>query len=480
MLSRVTHIALAVALTASLAGAPSAGADDAAAVAAYKTARAELLPKLRALAQWSESGQFFLERNRACEAIVVFEPDDEDARRTLHYARGKDGSWQRGIVPKSSPPDPEHAAEVAARHEETFAAFRAAVLGLVAAKDADVATRERALDELVGAEPDCAQARAANREILVGDKWVLQETAASKPRRKAVQAAIDAARKSCPAPEKGTPSAQESALATWSDVRDVGMVRVLGAPQTAEADQIARNASVLFSTCALVTGVPTPPKTHVKLLVFPSKTEGLAVVANDKRLDAEDRAFAKTLGGSFSVPKSDDVYVWNPKATARVESSMRNVVVEMLWRAFAVKGKPIWAREGVCHWYSEILLGTHECFFVRRTEYADPAKKPDDLHKRLFDDAVDWMVEARALDKAGKWPDLRISLACDANTATAEDALAAYCVARYLIEGRPDAFGDAMRAVGAAKTSPDVVAASLGSTVEGLDRRLRRWLRETK
>jgi hypothetical protein len=477
-MSRRGRVAVACVVFVSLAGAPRAEGVDA--VGAYKKAREELVPKLRALAAWSETGQFFLERNRACEAILAFEPDDDAARRTLHYARDKDGKWQRGIVPKSSPPDPEHAAEVAAKHEDAYASFRVAALALVAGKDGDVATRERALDELVAVEPDCAEARAADREELVDGKWTLVETGKSKARRKEIVAALDAARKTCPAPTTGTPNAAESAIAAWSDVREVPMVRVLGAPKTLEADAIARNASVVFATCALVTGVPTPPKTRLHFFVFPNRTEGLAVVARDKRLDAEDRAFAKSLGGSFAVPKSDDYYVWSAIPAARVESGMRLVVSEILWNAFGPTAKTVWAREGACHWYSEILLGTHHCHFVRRSEYADPAKKKDDLAKRMFDDAVDWAAEARALDQAGKWPDLRITLACDANNATAEDTLAAYCLARYLIEGRPDAFATAMRAVGAEKSSPDTVAASLGATVDGLDRRLRRWLRETK
>jgi len=475
---RVTHIAIVLASATALVAARSSAADGVDAVGAYRKARAEAPAKLRALAEWSEAGQLFLERNRACEAVLALEPDDESARRTLHYARGKDGQWTRGIVPKSSAPDAEHAAEVAAKHEEAFAAFRGAVLGLVAGKEGDIPTRERALDELVAFEPDCAEARAADRQELVDGKWMLAETATTKRRRKDLLAAVETARKTCPAPTKGTPTADEVALATWTDVRDGGTVRVLCAPKVPEADVIARNADIVTSIFPAVSGVAVPATGRVRMFVYANKTDGLAGLERDKRLTADDRAWAKDLA-SFNVPKTYDVHVWHSEKT-RVESCLRRMVAECLWRSLAVKNTPMWAREGTNHWYSELLLGTHACYYLRRTEYAEAKKERDELHKRLFDDAVDWMMEARTLEKTPRWPDLRISLSCDSNTSTAEDTLAAYCLVRYLIEARPEMFANVMRAFAEAKSSPDIVAASLGATVEGLDRRLRRWLRETK
>ncbi len=456
-----------------------AGTDDSESIAAYRKARDELVPKLRALVAWCDAGQFFQERNCACEAVLAFEPDDEAARRTLHYSRGKDGRWTRGLIPKSSPPDAEHAAAVAAKHEDAFAEFRAAALRLVDDADAPTAGRERALDELIGVEPDCTDARAADREELVGGRWLLQETALAKRRRRELVEAIDAAKKACGPATKSGLAGDEASLASWSDVREIGPLRVLAGPNVPEAEAAARAGAVVLSTCRETTGRATPTTGRLRLYLFADKTEGLAAVARDKRLTADDRAWATELT-TFPVPMTDDTYIWSHDPGARVEAAMRCVVGECLWRMFFVKSKPVWAREGTCHWYSEILLGTHDCYFMKRTEYGDAQKEAADLHKRLFSDGSDWLAEARALEKSPRWPDLRLSLARDASTATSEDALVAYCLARYLIEGRPEKFGDVMRAVGAAKTSPDLVAATLDATVEGLDRRLRRWVRETR
>jgi hypothetical protein len=476
----VTHIAFALASATALVAARPSAADGVDAVGAYKKARDEALPKLRALAAWCEGEKLILERDRACEGVLALDPDDAAARKTLHYSRGKDGKWTRGIVPRSSPTDPSRAAEMSAKRADAIGAYRARVFELIHADDAPVADRERALDELVGVDPDDAETRAATRETRVGDKWLLSETVTAKTRRKELVAAVAAARKAGAPPDKSPPSADESAICSkWTDVRDIGLVRVLGGPNVLEAESVGRAADIVLTTCKAVTGVDSSPKVRVRLFMFCGLPDGLAAVNRDARVSAEDREWAKSLT-SFPVQDTNDVYVWPADAATRVESGLRQVVIECLWRAFAVKSKPIWAREGLCHWWSEAVLSTHFCFFLRKSEYADPTKKADDLHKRLFENASDWLAEARALEKGPNWPDLRVTLARDASTATAEDALVAYLLTRYLVEGRPDVYADVMRAVGSGATPDAWTGSVLGSTVEGLDRRLRRWLRETK
>ncbi len=62
---------------------------------------------------------------------------------------------------------------------------------------------------------------------------------------------------------------------------------------------------------------------------------------------------------------------------------------------------------------------------------------------------------------------------------TTEEILVGYLLARYLVDGRPEDTPAALAAIGKGTGPDDWCASVLQSTVPGLERRLRRWIRET-
>ena len=73
-----------------------------------------------------------------------------------------------------------------------------------------------------------------------------------------------------------------------------------------------------------------------------------------------------------------------------------------------------------------------------------------------------------------------MALGRDVNAMTTEDLLVSYLLARYLIEGRRADVADVLRSAGKGEAPETWVESRLGMTVDGLDRRLRRWVRESK
>src|SRR5438093_1346716 len=78
-------------------------------------------------------------------------------------------------------------------------------------------------------------------EARVGEKWVMAETAASKARRTAIQAAIQAAKSGAPKPGALSADQAEAGLVPeWKCGAQTPDVRVLGTCDAAECERIAQ------------------------------------------------------------------------------------------------------------------------------------------------------------------------------------------------------------------------------------------------
>ena len=62
----------------------------------HRLAVVDLVAELDRLAIWCErKGGVDLERDRACELILFFEPDHKQARKLLGFRRDRSGRWSR-------------------------------------------------------------------------------------------------------------------------------------------------------------------------------------------------------------------------------------------------------------------------------------------------------------------------------------------------------------------------------------------------
>ena len=448
--------------------------------AAYKKARAELVPRLEALAAWCGAEKLPLDRRRALDAILAIDPDNAGARKAVRSTKGKDGKWTPPAAPPAGRTDVTRLGDVKGKRDEAIGAFKTSVLELAAAADVSIAVREQAVGELLGVSPDDDDARTANHEERSGDGWGLVETGAARIRRRELIGAVEEARAKCPVPEKSTANAFELALAPkWFDVRVVPAVRVLAAPNAFEAEPVARTVTVARGIYEAALGATPPDVPDLRMFLFAEKDEAFAAIDRDARAPAEERKFARTLM-AWWVPKENDVYIWAATGAERVEWGLRYAVATYVQMQLGIKARQGWVWEGVGHWFADVVCGTHKTWFVRRSEYADAANATDALRKRLTDGPSDWLGEGRDLEKSGRWPDLRVALGRDVNAMTTEDLLVSYLLARYLIEGRRADVADVLRSAGKGEAAEAWVASRLGMTVEGLDRRLRRWVRESR
>jgi hypothetical protein len=473
---------VALVVSTSLFGARGAAAHDGDAVARFRKARAEVVERLEAFATWCGSNNCPGDRDRAYETVLEIEPDDASARKALHYERGKDGKWRRSGQGSSSQTDPARAADVADRRDAAVRELRDAALSLLFEADVPFDVRERAVDDLLVVDPSSPEGRSANHEKNVDGKWLLEETVVARRRRGELTKAVADARRAASQPTKSAPSAEETAIVpNCGPAFRNAAVRVVGGPGTGEAEEVARVIEALGRVYADALGDPAPKYAAYRVWLFASHDDGLAAMDRDPRFTQEERTFNR-IGGSGWCSKAFECFVWQETPEDRVEVSMRQTLGAHMRATYGVDAKNGWAFEGVGQWFSDVVVGRHRCFFVRPTDYsrqADPALI--ELRRRLMLPESDWLAEARDLERSPRWPDMRVLLGRDVNALTLEDSLAAYALARFFIEGRPPhETSDVMRCV-AKGGNPDAwIGPRLGMTLEHLDRRLRRWVRESK
>ncbi len=450
--------------------------------AGWRREKEATIVRLREAAKWCEEHKAFTERNTAYEVLLGVLPDDPAARRALRYFRAKNGKWQRAeSAAKPEPTPADVAPQAAAKIADALAPARALVDEITAA-EVPLDVRERVLEEATSLFPDAADLREANGEVKRGNLWVLRETANRFERRKQIVEDLEAARK-LPEPERLEATAEENALGgPYVEAFGAPLIRVLGAKGTAEAKAGAALATQAHALYPTVFG-EAPPYRSQRFFLHPTKESGLAAVAIDNRFTPAEREFASKLGAAYA-PKTSDQYVWGTDGEWRKESVLKSSVkywMMIRWNVNSTRNEA-WAAEGFGHYFTDLIMQSHRIWTIREATYADGGKGPD-FKAKLSGAAADWMLLARELEAGANWPGLRGVLTKDVNDQTAEDLLTAYVFARYLIEGRGEGLDRLLTAVG--KPAPGAegpehwVPSQLDATVEGLDRRLRRWVRET-
>jgi hypothetical protein len=111
---------------------------------------------------------------------------------------------------------------------------------------------------------------------------------------------------------------------------------------------------------------------------------------------------------------------------------------------------------------------------VSSTEYEK------NLRAKLIGSDTNWMNEGWELLKSERRPELQRTLSRDVNRMTVDDVLAAYALAAYLVEGRPEEVAAVLRASATGSEPGAVVRQTLGMELGELTSRLTRWLGERR
>jgi hypothetical protein len=471
-------LAAALLLLALVAPAGAGTVDD-----ERKAAAASLAPRLEALATWAHDVKLFRSRDRTYALLLRFVPDHAEARKWLKVAKGKDGAWKQD--PRYKEPkdfDPKLLPDFEGRRASAVGPFADALAALLErSEDLTVESREALLGDFLAAAPDDARARRANGEVLTAGTWLLEETLAARKRRRAIEEAAAKALADVKPPVETQATDAENALgAAWTCVLKMPDLRVLGTPPGEEVERTAREMQAARPYLRSVFDAELPTFPGMAVYLFTSPQEGRDAVARDPEFGEEEREFAANLVSTWS-PKSNHLFAWSADPLVRRDSAVRQIVGATLRFKFGVTVKRGWAWEGFGLYLTHKITGTRLTFFVRRSEYADGGKAPgDDLLRRLQESGADWMEEGRALLASEKRPEFRLLLGKDVNGMLGDDALYAYLLASYVLEGRPDAASRVLKGVNRGAGPDEWVRESLGFTVEGLERRLARWVEEAR
>jgi len=426
-------------------------------------------------AAWCQKSGLRGFRDRACEALLRFAPDDEQARKTLRYTWNKKQlRWVRaGNYRRPTDTEGPSLEEARERWRLLTRKYADAVLDDTTL---DAAARARALAHALHLAPDYARAREANGEVRRGEGWILAETARSTERAREISALRrDVLDKVAP-PAEGAVTAEDKKFGIAFPTAWVGGAwRALGTVDAAECKELLRYSEAAHPFLARVFGLTAAAPRGFSLYVIPGQ-EQKALAAHPAYSD-EERQFALALDGSW-VPGAFSFVAWSDEPLWRRDVVVRAVFGLYLKHRFGVTAKQGWAWEGFGSYLTYHLAGTRLAVTAQRTPYAQDRRTRATQQRGVEFQKTDWAGLARKLFEKEAAPDLRLLVAKDANSLTAEDSLLAFAMAEYLATGFPDRTGAFLKAYGHEIAIDAAMATHLGFDFAGFETRFVRWLRE--
>jgi hypothetical protein len=443
-----------------------------------------LVRDYEALAKWCTSSKLIKSRAQICEAILHFEPENEKARRWLKHERDEQGRWVRPKdqrEPKNYNPDAigtfrKRRAEIAGRFTEPL-------LRLLEAGKVSPLSRHRTLKAILAADPDNARGRELSGEEREDGSWLLSESITARLRRRQLRLVARAEIGGVVDPTSVEPTAAEKKLGIrWQAAYDGTDWRCVGSVASQELLRAARIAEAARPVFEAVFEIPTRRRRHSTFYLLRGPTDAQAMFGAHAAFSDKDREYYRRLAGAW-IPGTTDFVQWGTQEETRIDAVTRMVCSFLMAGNLSIEKRPGWAVEGVGIYLTHLLTGTRRTLLVRRTGYHEQREDPTeklDLWERTQMPGADWLGLVRDLHRARKAPDLRLVMSKDLNQLTIEDVLCAHALAAYLIEGRPDDVVSFLNAVGKGMPMDKVVNEHLRTSVEGLARRLWRWLEETE
>ena len=483
------------------AGSPGVAAPDPDVAGRWGALRAEAALRLHALARWCEGAKLFACREEVYEGLLRLDADDAVARKWLRYARSADGRWTR---------DPSYRRpRNLERGEKDFLARRAEVGAWFAATAAPVLSDAKAAGEFrvraevvsvgLGVDPESVVLRGWNEEVrdegarAKGGKappWILLETLRARDRRPALRRAAAEAVEAVPAPAPGTlEEADRRGNVEWPSVFQSEHARVLGVPPVEEMVRTVRHVEAAWPLFREAFGrQPGTPADEARygrglcLYVFDSPVAAALFLEAQPEVTPRFLEFVAPLVATW-IPKRAAVVVKATIPEIRLEAAPRQVLGWMVAGMFGLDRRRAWISEGLLIYLTWQITGTRRLSSANDVEqrYAEGDRPIPEYQARLAEDGADWYALGRLLLESPDKPDPFLMLGKDFNQLTKLEVLYAWCIAAWLVEGRPSQAATVFTALGG-EGGNDLDAVGLeqlGFDARTLEERVHRWLVET-
>lgn len=441
-------------------------------------AESELVPGLEELARWCKEHDLYRERDRVCRALVALDPEHSHARKVLRYVR-LSGEWRQSSayrVPRN------HDEEALPQFEERLAAatagFRATVFRELERGRRWLApgTREDVLRRLLILDPDDVALRTVLGEVKLGDAWVLRETERAVRGRRDIGDLARASIDSVEPPDPSEPTDEERRIdLRWNAGRETLHVRVLGTTRAAEVTETTRVTEAVSQFFKGIFRRAQPHRRDFTIYLLRDSSERDRLLAGLAWLDDDTRRLLGGAGGGW-LGKRNLLGEWDPDPERRLDGAARQTLGTLLMDSYGIDGRHGWAWEGIGLYLVHHLVGTRKTWFIDRDAYSRNSQTT--LWPKLQAPETDWLVEARDLLAGETAPRLGFLLGRSVDAMRDEDLLAAYVLAAYLLEGRPDDVPVILERIGDGEHPVTVFEDVTGMAVPALDARLSRWLDE--
>jgi len=403
-------------------------------------------------------------RDRAFQALLLFDADHEQARKTLKY-RWKDGRWVRKSYKRPTDPDGPRLDAARERWRVITHKYADAVLN-------DPAARARALQ----LAPDHAAAREANGEVRRGDAWILAETPRAKQRTREIDALREKTLDRVRAPAEGPVTEEDKKLGVDFPTAWVAPSwRALGTVDPAECKELLKLCEASSPFLNGVFGLRAAAPRGFTLYVLGD--DPARAIAKHPAFTPAGRKFALSLEGCW-IPGAFSFVAWSDEPRWRRDVVTRAVFGLYLKHRFGLTVKQGWAWEGFGSYLTYQLAGTRLATTASRGPYAQDRKTREEQKRGVEFQKTDWPALARKRFEAKRKPDLRLLAGKDVNTMTADDALVSYAMAEYLVTGFPDKCAGFLKAYGSGISIDEAMKAHLGFDFHAFERRFVRWLEE--
>jgi hypothetical protein len=443
-------------------------------------ARATLVKGLLELASWCNSKELYLERDHVYTSILELDPDNLEARKGLRYARNPDGSWKDPAPREMKNRNPKALDDLPAKRAEAIAPYRDRLLDILESTHADAAERKSVFDEILALDPDDARVHKILDEVKLDGKWMMPESANGKKRRPEIKGLVKKSLEGAPAVVKEASVPDEVKLGgAWTTMVHAGGVRVLGTVSAEECGRIARTCAAIGPFMdALFDCKATYPEGYT-FYVFGSPGEKNAFVEKLPEvmpdLKPEARDYMSSIA-SVGLASSNNVLLGDADPVKRLDGAVRHTIIHLLRNTYGIDDRHGWIWEGMGLYLTRELIGTRYTWFV--SVVSDPDQ--DAQRVALLTPASNWMNEAVKLLDGPKPPNLAFTAGRELSQMHVEDMLSAYALASYFLEGRPQETPDLLRRIGNGDSTATVVQALFKSSMEELQERVTRWLKERR
>jgi len=441
---------------------------------------AQLVPALAQLAEDCREVRLYGESDRLCQQILVLDPEHAGARRALRYHKVSSDRWvqARGYRMRKNRSrrnlDPYRE-----RIDAELQGYRNSIFILIDRHRDELALAgvEVELGRLLELMPQDEVLRGAQGEVLVHGEWLLAESFTARKHRAAFPSLANACLSQAPEPDQGVVRPEEEGLGVfWNAARRTPAVRVLGTTGDGEAQLTARVTHAVGDYFRNVFAVERSHREDYTIFVL-DHADGLALLQRWPNLTAETRrGLSAAVGGWLGSPNR--LAEWSPNPDRRLDGAARQTLGTLLMDAFGIDGRSGWAWEGVGLYMTHDLVGTRLTWFFDTSGYQPQTSTG--LWTRLQDPTVDWFDEAGRLLGGENPPRLAYLLGREINSMREEDVLHAYVLAAYLLEGHPRRAPRILRRIGAGEHPIAVFEDELGRTLPTIEKRLKRWLNESR